>query len=188
MFCNSTVSTCYWINHLNLSPSDISRQPFSSMIYLKTIYKLIRCHFQAWFKYHIVSLPISLSKLIAARIGPWYHEKNPRQHLHLNFSEVIGKTAIEETVRLRAIVLGLGWSVIWKSVSTTLPETNINSSHLPGRFPKRKRFVFQPSIFRCELLISRRVSYHQADQLKKSVTKRQMDSDRTHTFNFEVNT
>ena len=43
-----------------------------------------------------------------------------------------------------------------------LPETN--SSHLPGSHSKRKR-IFQPSIFRCELLVSGRVYLVDVDGL-----------------------
>ena len=45
-----------------------------------------------------------------------------------------------------------GWvestNVEGDKLRTTLPETN--SSHLKIGDPKRKRIVFQPSIFRCE--------------------------------------
>ena len=41
-----------------------------------------------------------------------------------------------------------------RSSPITLPETN--SSHLQGSYPKRKR-IFQPSIFRCELLVWEKV-------------------------------
>ena len=37
----------------------------------------------------------------------------------------------------------------------TLPETN--SSHLPGSSSQKETIVFQPSMFRCELLVSGRV-------------------------------
>ena len=41
-----------------------------------------------------------------------------------------------------------------RSSPITLPETK--SSHLQGSYPKRKR-IFQTSIFRCELLVSKKV-------------------------------
>ena len=52
---------------------------------------------------------------------------------------------------------------VWKSQTqwlkgTTLPETNSSSSHLKLDHPKRK-FIFQPSNFRCELLVSGRVQF-----------------------------
>ena len=54
---------------------------------------------------------------------------------------------------LTVVSRGKGWTAIMK-VTLTLPETN--SSHLKIGHPKRK-LVFQPSIFRCELLVSGRV-------------------------------
>ena len=41
--------------------------------------------------------------------------------------------------------------------TSTLPETN--SSHLKTWHPKRKSFIFQPSFYRCALLVSGRVFY-----------------------------
>ena len=48
--------------------------------------------------------------------------------------------------------------IFWKDSPTTdtaLPETNMAPENRP--YPKKERIVFQPSIFRCKLLVSGRV-------------------------------